>query len=90
MTLLEGGPGTGYAVVAVPKLPGWQCSVGDGKAQTPRNYGGLIAVQLTGSADRIDCSYTPPGLRRGLALAAVAAFVTLGIVLFGRLRRARQ
>lgn len=81
---------TGYAVVAVPKLPGWQCSVGDGKAQTPRNYGGLIAVQLTGSADRIDCSYTPPGLRRGLALAAVAAFITLGIVLFGRLRRARK
>jgi len=84
-------PGSkGYAVVAVPKLPGWTCSVGDAKAQTPRDYGGLMAVQLTGNADRIDCSYTPPGLRRGLALAAVAAFIILGIVLIGRLRRARS
>jgi uncharacterized membrane protein YfhO len=81
---------TGYAVVGVPKLPGWTCSVDDGKAQTPRDYGGLMAVQLTGNADRIDCSYTPPGLRRGLALAGVAAVLTLGMVLFGRLRRARS
>ncbi|GAB2675792.1 YfhO family protein [Kribbella swartbergensis] len=84
-------PGSkGYAVVAVPKVPGWTCSAGDGEARTPRDYGGLIAVQLTGNADRIDCSYTPPGLRRGLALAAVAALVTLGLVLFGRFRRARS
>jgi uncharacterized membrane protein YfhO len=84
-------PGSkGYAVVAVPKLRGWQCSVGDGKAQTPRNYGGLIAVPLTDSADRIDCSYTPPGLRRGLAVAAVAAAITLGLVLIGRRRRVRS
>jgi uncharacterized membrane protein YfhO len=84
-------PGSkGYAVVSVPKLPGWACSVGGGKAQTPRNYGGLMAVQLTENADRIDCSYTPPGLRRGLALAAVAAVITLGLVLFGRLRRSRS
>jgi uncharacterized membrane protein YfhO len=75
-------------VVAVPKVPGWTCSAGGGEAKTPRDYGGLIAVQLTGSADRIDCSYTPPGLRRGLALAGVAALITLGLVLFGRFRRA--
>ncbi len=79
---------TGYAVVAVPKLPGWECSVDGGKAQTPRDHGGLVAVQLPDSADRIDCAYTPPGLRRGLALAAAAAVITLGLVLFGRLRRA--
>ncbi|MEU4603722.1 YfhO family protein [Kribbella sp. NPDC023972] len=84
-------PGSqGYAVIAVPKLPGWKCSAGDGEAQTPRNYGGLIAVQLTGNADRVDCTYTPPGLRRGLALAGVAAVITLGLVLIGRLRRSRS
>jgi hypothetical protein len=81
---------TGYAVVAVPKLPGWQCSVGGGKAVTPRDYGGLLAVQLTGSADRFSCTYTPPGLLRGLAIGGVAALVTLGMVLLGRLRRARS
>jgi len=80
----------GYAVVAVPKVPGWVCSAGEGKARTPRDYGGLMAVQLTGSADRIDCSFTPPGLRRGLALAAVAVAITLGMMAFGRLRRLRS
>jgi uncharacterized membrane protein YfhO len=84
-------PGSkGYAVVSVPRLRGWQCSAGDGKAQTPRSFGGLIAVPLTGSEDRIDCSYRPPGLRRGLAVAAVAAAITLGLVLIGRRRRFRS
>jgi hypothetical protein len=46
-----------------------------------------MAVQLPGNAERIDCSFTPPGLRRGLALAGVAALITLGLVLFDRLRR---
>ncbi|WP_433165798.1 YfhO family protein [Kribbella sp. CA-247076] len=84
-------PGSrGYAVVAVPKLPGWTCSVNGGEAQVPRDFGGLIAVQLPESAERIHCSYTPPGLRRGLALAAAAVALALGIALFGRLRRGRS
>ncbi|MEV5968265.1 YfhO family protein [Kribbella sp. NPDC051952] len=74
---------TGYAVVAAPKVDGWKCSAGDGKARTPRDYGGLIAVPLTENADRIDCTFTPPGLRRGLAIGAASALLTLGIVLFG-------
>ncbi|MFI5696539.1 YfhO family protein [Kribbella sp. NPDC051586] len=81
---------TGYAVVAVPKIDGWMCSVGGGKAQVPRDYGGLIAVPLTGTADRIDCSFVPPGLRRGLAIGGAAAVLTLGIVLLGAVRRRRR
>ncbi|WP_432887604.1 YfhO family protein [Kribbella sp. CA-245084] len=81
---------TGYAVVAVPKIDGWMCSVGGGKAAVPRDYGGLIAVPLTGSADRIDCTFVPPGLRRGLAIGGAAAVLTLGIVLLGALRRRRR
>jgi uncharacterized membrane protein YfhO len=80
---------TGYAVVAVPKVDGSQCSSGHGKAQTPRDYGGLIAVPLTDGADRIDCSFTPPGLRRGLAIGGAAAAITLGIVLIGWFWRRR-
>ena len=85
-------PGSrGVAVVAVPKVAGWKCSAGDGKAQTPRNYGGLVAVPLTGNEDRINCTYMPPGLRRGLAIGAAAAAITLGIVLLGwRRRRVRS
>jgi uncharacterized membrane protein YfhO len=77
-------PGSkGYAVVSVPRVSGWQCSAGDGKAQNPRDYGGLVAVPLTGNADRIECTFIPPGLRRGLAIGAASAALTLGIVLFG-------
>ncbi|MFC6160908.1 YfhO family protein [Kribbella jiaozuonensis] len=81
---------TGYAVVAVPKIDGWMCSVGGGKSQVPRDYGGLVAVPLTGSADRIDCTFIPPGFRRGLAIGGAAALLTLGIVLLGAARRRRR
>ncbi|TDW19191.1 YfhO family protein [Kribbella kalugense] len=89
-------PGSkGYAIVAVPKIDGWLCStgegsVGGGKAQVPRDYGGLIAIPLTGTADRIDCTFVPPGLRRGLAIGAAAAVLTLGIALIGAFRRRRR
>ncbi|MEU4193543.1 YfhO family protein [Kribbella sp. NPDC026611] len=79
----------GWAVLAVPKLPGWTCKVGNGKAQTPRDFGGLMAVPLTGDPQQIACSYTPPGLRRGLAAAGAAAVLLLGIVLIGAARRRR-
>ncbi|WP_350278869.1 YfhO family protein [Kribbella sp. HUAS MG21] len=79
----------GYAVVAVPKISGWTCSVGGGKAVVPRDYGGLMAVPLTGTADRVDCTFVPPGLLRGLAIGAAAAVVTLGIVGIGAIRRRR-
>jgi uncharacterized membrane protein YfhO len=83
-------PGSnGYAVVSVPRLSGWQCSAGDGKGRSPRDFGGLVAVPLTGTADRIDCTFIPPGLRRGLAIGAATAVLTLGIVLFGWWRRRR-
>ncbi|MFF0338113.1 YfhO family protein [Kribbella sp. NPDC004875] len=81
---------TGWAVVAVPKISGWTCSVDGGKAAVPRNFGGLIAVPVTGTAKRVDCTFVPPGLRRGLAIGAAAAAITLGLVLIGAARRRRQ
>ncbi|MGW7685674.1 YfhO family protein [Kribbella sp. NPDC054772] len=81
---------TGWAVVAAPRISGWTCSVDGSKAQVPRNFGGLIAVPLTGTANRVDCTFVPPGLRRGLAIGAAAAAITLGIVLIGAARRRRQ
>ncbi|MBB5980968.1 YfhO family protein [Kribbella solani] len=83
-------PGSkGWAVLSVPKLDGWTCSVDGAKAQTPRNFGGLMAVQLTNPAKRVDCTFTPAGLRRGLAIGAAAAVLTLAIALTGAARRRR-
>ncbi|HEY9334976.1 MAG TPA: YfhO family protein [Kribbella sp.] len=80
----------GWAVIGAPKISGWTCRVAGGKPQTPRNFGGLMAVPLTGAADRVDCTFVPPGLRRGLAIGAAAAVATLGIVLIGAVRRRRR
>jgi hypothetical protein len=46
-----------------------------------------MAVRLPDATDRISCAFTPPGLRRGLALAAAAALVTVGLALTGAVRR---
>ncbi|MEU8227922.1 YfhO family protein [Kribbella sp. NPDC048915] len=78
---------TGWAVVGVPKIDGWSCRVDGGQRQVPRNFGGLMAVPLADGADRVDCTFVPPGLRRGLAVGAAAALATLGIVLIGAVRR---
>ncbi|GAA1144231.1 YfhO family protein [Kribbella jejuensis] len=79
----------GWAIVAVPKIDGWTCKAG-GKSQVPSDFGGLMAVPLTGTTNHVDCTFIPPGLRRGLAIAAAAAVLTLGIATVGAVRRRRQ
>jgi uncharacterized membrane protein YfhO len=76
-------------VLSVPRVDGWRCRVDGGKPATPRDFGGLMAVPLPTAAGRVDCSYVPPGLRRGLAVGAAGAVAPLGIVLIGAVRRRR-
>ncbi|WBQ04519.1 YfhO family protein [Kribbella sp. CA-293567] len=78
---------TGLAVVAVPRVDGWRCSVDDGKAQEPNEFGGLLAVELPGPSQKVSCSFRPPGLELGLAAGASALLITLGLFLLGRRRR---
>jgi hypothetical protein len=81
---------TGLAVVAVPRIDGWRCSVDGGKAQEPTEFGGLLAVQLPESAQKVSCSYRPPGLGLGLAAGGGAVVITLALVLVPLLRRRRK
>ncbi|NUR93890.1 MAG: YfhO family protein [Kribbellaceae bacterium] len=76
----------GWAIVAVPKIDGWVCKAG-GKSQVPSDFGGLMAVPLNGT--HVDCTFVPPGLRRGLAIAAAAAVLTLAVAGIGAVRRRR-
>ncbi len=80
---------TGLAVVAAPRLPGWRCSVDGGEAQEPADFGGLLAVQLPESAQKISCSYRPPGLVLGLAAGGGAVLITLALAVIPLLRRRR-
>ncbi|MGW3569190.1 YfhO family protein [Streptomyces sp. NPDC000941] len=79
----------GLAVVAVPRIAGWQCAAGDGEHRPADSYLGLIAVELDGSATSIDCTFRPPGLRLGSAVGA-AALLALTLPAAYRLLRNRR
>ncbi|MDH6128702.1 YfhO family protein [Kitasatospora sp. GP82] len=78
---------TGTALISVPAVTGWQCSV-DGGAQRPvQSVLGMIGVPLGKGASRISCTYSTPGLTAGLAVGAVGLAVLLGVAVTTRLRR---
>ncbi|MEU9887004.1 YfhO family protein [Sphaerisporangium sp. NPDC051011] len=81
---------TGTAVVAVPAITGWTCSLGPGPRSRPGQYLGLLAIPLNGKETSLTCSFTPPGLGVGLLISG-AALLTGGVLYVGRraLRRRR-
>ncbi|MFD8866979.1 YfhO family protein [Streptomyces sp. NPDC059590] len=79
----------GIAVVAVPRIAGWQCAAGGGRHRPADSYLGLVAVKLDGSATSIDCTFRPPGLRLGTAVGA-AALLALTLSAAFRFLRARR
>lgn len=70
---------TGTAVIAAPRISGWSCAAGDASPAPAQRYLGLLAVPLDGKATSVSCSYRPPGLRLGGAIAAVALLALLAI-----------
>ncbi|MFI5830689.1 YfhO family protein [Streptomyces sp. NPDC051578] len=76
-------PGTeGTAVLAAPAIAGWTC---DGRPAGA--HLGLVAVPLDGRTTTVDCSFRPPGLLPGTALAAAALAVVALRAARRRLRR---
>ncbi|MET8969836.1 YfhO family protein [Streptomyces hydrogenans] len=76
-------PVTGTAVVAVPAIPGWTC-----QGRRPEPYAGLPAVPLTG-ATTLSCSFRPPGLLPGLAVAGASVLALAGLATVQRRRDRR-
>ncbi|MGD3110437.1 YfhO family protein [Streptomyces sp. YGL11-2] len=79
----------GTAVLALPAVAGWGCSVDGGPLRAPRSFGGLLAVPLGREASRLSCTYVPQGLKPGLA-ASGAGVLVLAAVAAGAARRARR
>ena len=72
-------------VIATIRIEGWRCSVDNGPAHTPDNRAGLLAVLLPAGASTVSCTYHPPGLSQGLAIAALVVLLTgAGLVLVRR------
>ncbi|WP_405409580.1 YfhO family protein [Streptomyces decoyicus] len=84
-------PGSrGSAVLALPAVPGWGCSVDGGPRRAPDSFGGLLAVPLGPEAGRLSCSYLPPGLQTGLAGSVAAALVVAAVAVSGTVRARRR
>ncbi|MER5306425.1 YfhO family protein [Streptomyces sp. NPDC002773] len=80
---------SGTAVVATPAIQGWSCSVDGGASRAPVSYRGLLGVPLGAGADRIACSYSPPGLKAGLAGTGAGVLALAGVLIAGIVRRRR-
>ncbi|MGI5450135.1 YfhO family protein [Streptomyces sp. CA-243310] len=77
-------PGTtGTVVLSAPAIAGWTC---DGRPASA--HLGLVAVPAGPDTRSVTCTFRPPGLASGAAVAAVALLVLLArLVPVGRLRR---
>ncbi|MEV6208122.1 YfhO family protein [Kitasatospora sp. NPDC051914] len=76
----------GTALISVPAVDGWRCSVDGRPAAAPRSVLGMMGVDLGAGASEVSCGYRPPGLLPGLAASGAAAAVLLGVALLTRLR----
>ncbi|GAA2778504.1 YfhO family protein [Kitasatospora sp. CM 4170] len=77
---------TGTALLSVPAATGWTCAADGGTSRAPVAVLGMVGVPLGAGADRIGCSFRPPGLDEGLTVALAAAAVTALAGVLGRLR----
>nr|WP_246203329.1 YfhO family protein [Streptomyces tailanensis] len=80
---------TGIAVIATPRIAGWRCATDNAPAVPAKEYYGLTAVPLYGSATTVTCTFHPPGLRLGTAVGAVSLTAALLIGAVGAARRRR-
>ncbi len=81
---------SGSALIALPAVPGWGCSVDGGPSRAAGSYAGLLAVPLHPGASRLSCAYTPPGLLPGLAASGAGALALVAVATAARLRGRRN
>ncbi|WP_236664512.1 YfhO family protein [Streptomyces noursei] len=79
----------GSAVLALPAVSGWGCSVDGGPPRAPGAFGGLLAVPLGPGATRLHCAYAPPGLAAGLVASGAGAGAVGAVAGAAAVRRRR-
>ncbi|MFE7299665.1 YfhO family protein [Streptomyces sp. NPDC057579] len=79
----------GTAVLALPAVSGWGCSVDGGPVRAPGTFGGLMTVPLEPGAARLSCAYTPPGLAAGVAVSGAGVLAVGAVAKVGAVRRRR-
>ncbi|MGW7469233.1 YfhO family protein [Streptomyces xantholiticus] len=72
---------SGIAVLAAPRIAGWSCG-----GRPADSYLGLVATPLDAGRTSVECTFRPPGLRAGTAVA-MAGLLGLAAVPLGRATR---
>jgi len=81
----------GRAVFAMLGWPGWNATLDGHPVPVGRDSAGLLTVVLPAhSKGRLELTFTPPGLKIGLAAAAVGLLGAVALGWFGRRRKARD
>ena len=81
----------GSVVFAMLGWPGWTATFDGHSVPVGRTATGLLTVTLPpNSAGRLELTFTPPGLRVGVAAAAVGLLGAVALGWFGRRRRPRD
>lgn len=74
-------------LLTVPCEEAWQVTVDGSPARAEQAFGTLMAVPLESGEHLVELRYTPPGLRAGACISAVAAVLTAGAALLSRKKR---
>ncbi|MEV7024446.1 YfhO family protein [Kitasatospora sp. NPDC093558] len=80
---------TGTALLSVPATEGWTCAAGDGRSAAPTPVLGMIGVPLGAGADRVACSFRPPGLTEGLVVTSATTAALALVAVFTHFSRRR-
>jgi hypothetical protein len=77
-------------VVSEINYPGWEATVDGARVPTSTADFLLRAVAVPQGTHRVEMYYTAPGARKGAVISAVALFMTCGLGIYSRRRRARD
>lgn len=80
----------GFAVLAAPAISGWNCAVGGGSSHPASSYLGLVSAPLDGHTTSVSCTFTPPGLHEGEAIAGASLLGLLALAGYGWWRTRRR
>ncbi|CAM5586307.1 membrane protein [Streptomyces spiroverticillatus] len=86
---IPAGAGARVAVVAVPRIAGWQCAAPGTELAPAASYLGMLSVPVGPEGGLVRCEFRPPGLRAGSAVGGVALVGVAGAGVWVWLSRRR-
>lgn len=80
----------GFAVLSVPYDEGWSATVNGQPARIYEVNGGLSGIAVPAGGAEIQMTFTPKGLKKGIAVSGIGVLLVLGIIVLDRRRKKAQ